>query len=201
MYEAVDIFLGGGIAISLIIALIFHYIEGKTVLDDLVYGSPYQRVMYVFSGMVLALIYVRLKETGISERAWKVIEVIIAALVIIWFFARNTVFSLIRWCCYPIDMVLCSMVILTLAMNVGAISHFFAGRYMVYLGNLSMYLFLVHYPIRMYTDFAVKRYSLQSELMALAEVTVIFGLSLVISAALYSYKQRKHLMGRNGRQM
>ena len=169
--------LGISIMISYILAILFDYIEKNTIFDDLVYGSPYRRVFYVTSGMIIAIIY-RFSD---KEKTSVALEYVSVAVSIIYFFVRNSVENKFGMLIYIIDMLVCSAFLYSLSLEKGRISKLLASKMMVYLGNISVYIFITHYLIRMYVDFLVRYFNLQSDWTAIIEVILILSLTMLIS--------------------
>ena len=69
---------------------------------------------------------------------------------------------------------------------------------MVYLGNISIYIFITHYLIRTYVDLLFRKLRLASTLTALVEMIVILAITFAVSAMLDRYD---HVMKRNLKKM
>lgn len=69
-----------------------------------------------------------------------------------------------------------------IAIRRGKISHLFETKPMIYLGNISMYIFITHYLIRMYVDFIVRMTGIGSLSVAICEVVIILLLTFVASS-------------------
>ena len=86
---------------------------------------------------------------------------------------------------YIIDMVVVGCDILALAIGKGFFSWLYSRKQLVYLGDLSMYIFLTHYNIRMYTDFIVRMLKIESFQVRIVEVIIILLLTFLISVSLH----------------
>lgn len=133
-------------------------IENLSV-NNLVYGSPYRRVFYVLTGMSLSMIFWRFKNEGknLSEKLCNMLEIVISFFAILYFFTRNSLPNSHFHYKYITDTVLCSLFILIFAFDGGCISHFLKKEKMQHLGNMAMYIFLIHYPIRIYFSWFVEK--------------------------------------------
>ena len=160
-----------------------HGIEHLSV-NNLVYGSPYRRVFYVLSGMTLSNMYskLRLKEISVSKSLFTVLEITISMLVVIYFFMRNSLPNTHFYYKYLIDIFLCSCFMFIFAFDSGCISKFLEKNKMQELGNLSMYIFLIHYPIRIYFGWFFEKYFEQTLLNCF-----IFIVFILISTFILSY--------------
>lgn len=134
------------------IETIFHGIKHIPNVDILVYGSPYRRVFYVLTGMNLATIFTRLKNDNIkiSKKIANVMEIVLSSLVLAYFFMRNNLPNTQFYYKYLIDLFLCACFILIFSFDEGCISNYLKKPMMQKLGNMAMYIFLTHYPIRIY---------------------------------------------------
>lgn len=92
---------------------------------------------------------------------------------------------------YAIDMMICAAALYALSKGVGRISRIFESDILVNGGNISMNIFLTHYLIRMYVDFVVRYFDLQSVTVAIVEVIIILGLTFSISLLIEKYYRRK----------
>lgn len=177
------------IALYLITTILFIKIDNNTFFDDLCYGSPYRRIFYVLIGMIIAMYikFIDSKKTFIDS---KFMTYIVAVSAIMWVLFRNSVYYICPMICYVIDIILCGLIILLLAVSKGKIISFFEKPIMVKLGDMSMYIFLIHYPIRMYVGLLWDKMQLHSWLGMITEVIVIMILSMILSYICY-IKQKK----------
>ena len=141
------------INIFLVICLSFIYekIEAKIhIIDYLNYGSPYKRLIYVLIGMNIALIFQRARKyfDNYPETQMSILESIICIISIVYFFLRNSMPS--GKYKYLIDIIVCSAFLFIFAFDKGYISKILQRDKFQKLGNMSMYIFLIHYPIRVY---------------------------------------------------
>ena len=187
------------IIMSFILAILFNIIEAKTTLDDLTYGSPYRRIFYVITGMLIAQIYnfkIRDHSQSFSIIENSTFEKYSFIISFIWFFIRVVTFKFIGPFCYIFDMIIISCDLYALALRKGKISNFFENKILVYLGNISMYIFLTHYLIRMYIDYFVTYFNLQSLKIAAFEILLICLLTLFVSILIDKIqKEREKLSG------
>jgi len=125
-------------------------IKGIPTLDNLVYVSPFRRVFYVITGMNIALITDLLTKKNfiIKTKIYSLLELLISLLVIIYFVLRNSLpdgnYK------YAIDLILCSCFIFFFSFDKGIISKYLNKPFFQYYGKIAMYIFLIHYPIRIY---------------------------------------------------
>ena len=158
-----------------IIAALFSWIENRTFFDDLVYGSPYRRVFYVVTGMLLAIIYHNQKDS-VKPLRCAILEVLSVVVAVIWILFGANISGFYT---YGIDLAIVSSVILLLAYGHGPFSRLFSLPEMEYLGKLSMYLFLLHYPIRKYVVTGARLLPFNSLALGIVEVLVVLLLSFV----------------------
>lgn len=168
---------------SYVFAILFEWIDKRTIFDALCYVSPYRRIFYVICGMIIAQMYT------FSQKLIKsvVVEYMSIGFAMVWFFARNAVSDCVGSFIYVVDMILCACVLYALSLEKGKISRIFASKTMVYLGNISIYIFITHYLIRMYVDFWVRQLSLESLTIAFIEIIVILSFTFLVSFILDRY--------------
>ena len=181
--------IGAAVFCSYVLAILFSWIEANTKFDILCYASPYRRIFYTLCGILVAQIY-SFNQKNVTVK----FEYISISSAIVWYFARNLVSIKIGDFSYVIDMIICVCVLYALSLEKGRISKFFASKTMVYLGNISMYIFITHYLIRIYIDMIVLKLNLASMSIAFLEIVVILVLTGIVSIMLdrhYPMMQRK----------
>lgn len=169
---------------SYLLAILFTNIEDKTwFFDDLCYSSPYRRVFYVIPGMLLAQVYTFHQQDEsycmpvlFSSGAFEYLSI---GFSMVWFFWWHQ-FSETYWV-YIVNMIVVACDLYAIAIRRGKISHLFETKPMIYLGNISIYIFITHYLIRMYVDFIVRMTGIGSLPVAICEVVIILLLTFVAS--------------------
>lgn len=158
-------------------------IENNTVLDDLVYGSPWSRIFYVSLGMLLAQLFIKTKKR-LSSKISDLVEIEIVTLCIFFVLLKNTVASNELVIAF-ISIILCCTLIFIFSFQNGRVSRFLQRGGVTMLGETSMYIFLIHYPIRSYLDtFARFAGFKDSQGVAIVNVIVTLILTLTISLLL-----------------
>lgn len=130
--------------------LIFSFLERtQGIFDDISYGSPYIRIFQFVAGVLLCdFVYINKNKSSCDKKIASILEVVVLSAFMLWFFYRNALFygeyesekSLL-------DFIIASTIVLVFSYEQGFISDFFTTRLFVYLGNISMYVFLFHFPI------------------------------------------------------
>lgn len=174
------------IAISILIIYPFKKLEFKyTMIDILVYGSPYRRVFYVLIGMNLATIFYRIKSSAecVSRKTYTYLESFISIITVIYFLSRNSLHfgNLI----YLIDLLLCASFIIIFAFDKGFISSILNKKTFQDLGNKAMYIFLIHYPIRIYCGWFVEKIWGWTTISSIIFIIFILVSTFFISDILY----------------
>lgn len=168
-------------------------------VNILTYVSPYIRVFYVLTGMNLALIFAKIKNKNITftEKKANLYEILVFSLFIMYFVLRNSIsgFSYSVNFKYVLDIMLCSIFIFVFAFDAGCISKVFKRDILQTLGNMAMYVFLIHYPIRIYLDIIVRKYVEMNIYVAFAEICVILALTFFISYRIYKRTIYKSIYG------
>lgn len=143
----------GTICVTLFVFWLFSIIQKNTFFDDLNYGSPYFRFLFVMMGMLLERIYRRIDS---DDGKLDYYEYFATFWAIVWFFSRNQLKEHI-YMCRMIDILICAMLMLFIALGNGKVVQFLNRRYCIMLGNISMYIFILHFPIVLYMDFIFER--------------------------------------------
>lgn len=160
------------------VSLIFEYIESHTFFDDLRYSSPYARVFYVLLGMIIcqSLKYFEIKKW--SNTIW---ESFVSVLAIGWFLLRNS-------CGFHIginkliDILICSALLIVFSAENGIISRWVSSKWILNVNKWCMYIYLIHYPVRMYIDICVKSMPLANMwYVGILEALLIIFITILIS--------------------
>ena len=135
-----------------IIRYIFEQIDKNTFFNDLAYGSPYMRIFDIIIGVILCDIYIYRKH---NAKIIKLSEIPVFICFIFWWLFRNTIFCINEYNNLKtfIDISITAIVVLVYSYQIGIISKFLESRIMVKLGNMAMYIYLIHYPVRMLLDY------------------------------------------------
>ena len=171
---------------SSITAFLFSQIQKETCFNALVHYSPYRRIIYVLFGMVIAIIINKYKNS-VKIRNINFYEIAFLIISILWFFFRRTVLFAIPYISliYIFDMAVAGLIIFFLALNQGIISDILSKPKFIYLGEMSMYIFLIHYPIRIYLEEICNFLNLKEWYIAVLITILIFVFSYGISKFLY----------------
>lgn len=156
--------------------------------DDFAYGSPYMRVWFVVYGMVLARIIFAWRTNGTVPEWMSSAEIGVALSCIAWFFLRNTFVemetsrALLRF----VDVLLCGGLLFILSFERGRVSRLLERPGFLRLGHLAMYVYLIHYPLRLYWDSIVLKRVMgnqMSDALGAISVVVIVSLTMVLAVA------------------
>lgn len=163
---------------------VLNQVEHHTFFDNLVYGSPYTRIWLVILGMFMAFIYKEiLIKNKINYKRGSIFECGITFITFVWFLFRNSLtlnISFMRT--LDIGVVVFGMFIFSF--ESGCVSDLLKADFIQKLGKISMYLFLMHYPIRLYVDELFARIIFGRTIAgAIIETIVICLLSILISIA------------------
>ena len=182
--KRITVGLIANMVIVILISGLFSAIEMGMRFNDLNYSSPWKRVFYVVFGMLIAMLYLHtcnsVKVCRANSLCW--LSVILSC---VWFLSRNTLAPLLSIGVYGIDFVLCGSTLYSLAIASNGITRFLSRRQLVWFGGqLSMYLYMSHYLIRMYLDQVFMHFNLTNLPMRFVETGLILVLSFVISYGL-----------------
>ena len=166
------------IIIVLLLSLVASKIEQMNLsggkINDLWYGHPAIRWWYLLIGAILGTLY---KKTDIVFGT--LTEVGITSVACVYFVLRNTLLEVMNQNFLRFfDLLLCSMVLFGFSKGKGFISQALSNNRMLWLGRITMYLYLFHYPVRTLVDkFFVKTNAIST----LGEVGFIFECFLIIA--------------------
>lgn len=172
-------------AVATALVYILKFVQDHSAFDRLVYASPYRRVFYVACGMVIGIIYSQHSST--RNTYWEYLAVPLAC---VYYFLRPYI-STHYYISYSLDILICAFVLFSLATGTGYITKALSCKPLVYLGSLSMYVFIIHYLIRMYVHYIVNKLQLHSPLIVAVEMALIFFGGYGLSIALHRRMQRK----------
>ena len=186
----ITVFIFNTIAM-LVFYKLFYLIEGKTIFDDLVYGSPYIRVFYLIGGVLISDIVKYLKRYKVNNIVNNIVGITVVFLNIGWFFFRNTcVFDVMVK--YVIDYSLCGLLIYVCIDEKGIVSRILSADWNVKLGQITMYIYLIHYPIRMYIDWIYNKLNIPRTMSnGFIEVLLIIVITSIIVMVISFYKSSK----------
>ncbi len=146
------------IVVNIVIILILNHffsiaetklkeIKGIPDVDSLVYISPYRRFFYVAIGMNIAMLVNRFdRDSLFSEKKATLFEVIISVTAIIYYsilrpYIVEYSFSVI------VEMLILTSFLFIFSLDKGYISKLLGKPIMQALGNMAMYIFLIHFVI------------------------------------------------------
>ncbi len=155
-------------------------------IDDLSYGSPYFRVFFLILGALIAKLY--LMDENKKSRFFAISEPFVIIMALIWFVMGNTISEHIPvFASRLIDIVLCSLIVYVFAAGQGFISGILKAPAFVRLGDLSMFIFLFHYPVRMAVDIYFSHYPFVfGDMTGIIEIGIILVLTFLM---ILIYKQ------------
>lgn len=170
----------GIVCIILLIFYLFTNIQKITFFDDLNYGSPYFRFLFVMFGMLLERVYRYISDH--NRKVFEYIEYLSVAVAVIWFFSRNQMKEYI-YLCRLIDILICAFLLLVIALGRGKIVQFLCKKQSIILGNMSMYIFIIHFPVILYLDYIFEKCNIRFWLKSatgIIEVIAILMITVII---------------------
>lgn len=149
-------------------------------LDCLAYSHPIYRVFYVMAGMFIAKISYSLRSKDFFPKHITLLETLVSLLFLVNYFF---------WKKYPCpwihslaEFLFSCLLIFVFSFDSGKISDFFARKSLQHLGNISMYLFLIHMPVMQ----LVLSYSVDESNIPVTFIQVILILALSFSLSFLS---------------
>lgn len=172
-------------------------IEGHTGFDDLWYGHPFIRCWYLAVGMIIGVVY-KIGKLAFDSRA----EIPVVGISLIYYFTRNSFWvGLSQNVLRLIDVIMCASLLLVISGSKGKVAQMLSKDYMVKLGQLTMFLFIFHYPARMIVTVVFDRISGLAEMGEIKypiEVVCIIGITIALTyIATYKEQHLKKLLPDN----
>lgn len=177
----------------IVVRIFFSYIQENLFFDDLVYGSPYCRVFYVALGMLTAKFFVLSKDLFAPFLGNK-IEFVMLALMLAFILFKNTfagfyLFSLTQ---AYISILLVIGACFVFAFQNGFVSKLLQMKRVKRLGQMAMYIFLIHYPIRGYLDAIARFIGFKDvEWVGFLNVVITLILTFIFSSLVLNKEQVK----------
>jgi len=176
--------------IFIILSIVFfEFLEIKIPHLNNLDGSPYARVFFVLIGMNLGMLFYKLQNYSekVSSITMTFAEIIISTLSTIYCLYRNSLPE--GKYKYIIDLSLCSSLILIFAFDKGIISKLLGTHCFQTLGNMSMYIFLIHYPIRTYFAYFINKIWGWNSASSFIFIFVILSLTFLLSSICYFFSK------------
>lgn len=181
--KSVLVALSLNILILIAVRTLFYEIQERTSFNDLVYGSPYCRVFYVTIGMIVAKIVVHLK-SKVSLNGnffWTTTELLTILFVIALSASKILALPFISVLLPYTGIFISVALIIMFSFEKGFVSFILQRRGVTVLGSMSMFVFLVHYPIQRYFILFFKLAGLQQSFylyLCSILVTLIFTFAI-----------------------
>ena len=169
----------------------FTGISGIPNVDGLVYSSPYKRVFYVIIGMIISMIISRSdREQFFTTKTATILETIITLVALLYY-------SVIRpnimqyFFSSLIEMIILISLMLIFAFDKGYISRFFGKPIMQTLGNMAMYIFLIHFVIMQHSFIIVQNKWGWNFISVYSYIAIVLIITFTISWLLYKHDMAK----------
>lgn len=148
----VVMYLFGSIIMIELLSFVFSIIENANLIgegvNDLWYGHPIIRCWYLFIGALLGLLY---NNTNIKFKSS--VEIGTIGIMFFYFLSRNSILEIVNQNFLRLfDVILCAWLLFCFSKGEGIISQKLSTDKMIWLGHISMYLYLFHYPVRLIVD-------------------------------------------------
>lgn len=136
-------------------------IKGINIIDDLSYGSPYFRIFYLIQGLNIANLYILVKHK-FENANMNIFECILFGFIILYIIFRNTL-KINIYILKSLDILFVTLLLFFTAINEGIITKKLSNaRVLSYLGaEYGMYVYLLHYPIRMLIPAVLNNFKFQ----------------------------------------
>jgi peptidoglycan/LPS O-acetylase OafA/YrhL len=154
--------LSAMVMVTIAMAIKAEYGTGTVPGILLMYEHPLARILEFVIGMCAALVYRRVAHMQFRSSMATIAEAAVVSILIATVYRWGTEYidnHLGRWYYAGPDLALpAAAVIVVMALQRGAISRVLAARPLVFLGEISYSIFLIHYPIARLMGDAIKKY-------------------------------------------
>lgn len=128
---------------------VFVLIESRTFFDDLSYGSPYIRIFAFIAGVLIADLVRCFK---LDKKVYiNIFEILVIVINIFWILYSNVLCIDASIKCV-LEIIICCMLVYVCTLEKGFLNKILSNKWNVKLGQITMYLYLIHYPVRLYID-------------------------------------------------
>lgn len=180
--------------------IIFYNIQKKSIFDDLTYGSPYIRIFDFVSGILIADIYMMLRKSKLKKKGIRNLEYIVIFIAVIWFIFKNSiapVYDTTLYSFFPkraIAFLLASAIVFVFAFEQGPISKKINKGIFLLLGKVTMYIYLMHYPIVMLCNVVINetKFPALTNYPAVGILKILLNILLTGIATYFFYKRDKN---------
>ncbi len=154
------------------------------------YTFPIFRLVDFFVGCVALKIYKNINTKNITARKgtlYEVVAVILTAAVFVYYaidHKRSIFIATSNWTTMYIP--IAAIWVLLFSIKKGHITRLLSNKLLITIGNISSYLFLIHYVITQYTGFLINTYKIKFNALSII-VVVILQLLITIGLS-YGYK-------------
>lgn len=161
--------------------VLFIHLHNTTPFTDLFYGSPYIRIFDFVLGILLCDVFVSVK-IKLSRSVWTLIELVTTLVFLFWWFEAGVIqSSATSVISVSISIFVALSLIFVFAHDSGMISQCMSLDSMLWLGNISMYLFIFHYPLIFLTANLSKHLFDNSPWIVVSNVILTMLLSFMMS--------------------
>ncbi|MGE6515821.1 acyltransferase family protein [Lysinibacillus sphaericus] len=130
--------------------LVVWYMRDSQLAHWLFYIFPPFRFIDFFIGIIIGLVFVKMKEVKISNRIFSIFEIVSILLLIIAIYFFPTIHQTLRlWGYYLLPLV---FIIWVFAFQKGVISQFLSHKVFVYLGEISFSFYMIHKIVMGYME-------------------------------------------------
>lgn len=182
LYGIINLFVASGVY------YILQIIDSKLLFDDLSEGSPYIRVFAFIMGIIIANLAKQIK--------WKksvahLLEIIVIVTNVVWLICITEI-NINLMLKNVIMYLLAGSLILVCTYKHGILNRFLSTKWNIELGKMSMYIFLIHYPIRLYVNIIFEKCFNRDVFLYVLETIIIIASTFAISYLLYRRKIYKN---------
>lgn len=142
----------GAIIIIIVINVVTYYIlyevqtslsERSSYFDDLAYGTPYYRIFNFMLGILICDLYKKYQHNNYAKVIVSKLEIPVMILMSLYYIFRHE-FDHLLYLQVFLDLFVPGILLFVFSFEQGRISGFLKNKYFLYLGSLSMYIFLFH---------------------------------------------------------
>jgi len=175
-------------------AKVFLVIEERSFFDELEYCLPLIRAVPFTLGILICDNFLMDKSDG---KKWAAVyEMAAVGIILGWFFTRNAVLPgkqghVIQIGKEIIDILIAMFSVYVFSREEGFISKLLNGKILIMLGNISMYIYLIHFPVCTYIEFLFERLLLEGLYWNLFRTMLIVTITGLFIKMTLTMKERK----------
>lgn len=157
------------------------------------YVTPYVRIYDFMIGMLFSQYFMKTQEKQNKSVSTNLAEIVITIVALFWYFEEYATFTgLPYYVVSSIDYLISFLILMIFAKEAGMISKLLLNKHLIILGNLTMYIYLFHYPVRVYVGELIRYLPFSTGMNSVLIILMILVITMICVLFARSYDQ-KHI--------